>query len=151
MEIKTNRTIPQTVSHKQELFLRYFTATLIDLTVLNMFAEYWDKITITSFGVSLLVAIALQVMLKMTIYLEHSVGEYFKSNASLKMKILRILSAWTILFISKLIILEILQVIFGDAIVFTGLYHGLLAFIVLVITILTVEYLIMTRLYKSLA
>ena len=150
MEIRTNRTIPQTVSRKQELFLRYFTATLIDLTVLNMFAEYWDKITITSFGVSLLVAIILQTLLKMTIFLEHSIGEYFKSNASLKMKILRILSAWTILFVSKLIILWILQVIFSDAIVFTGSYHGLLAFIVLVIAILVAEYLV-TRLYKSLA
>jgi hypothetical protein len=139
-----------TVSRKQVLFLRYFTATLIDLTVLNMFAEYWDRITITSFGISLLVAIALQVMLKLTIYFEDCVGAYFKSDASLKMKLFRILSAWTILFISKLIILEVLQFIFSDALIFSGPYHGLLAFIVLVATILFAE-LIIRRLYKALA
>ena len=69
--------IPKTVSRKQELFLRYFTFTLIDLVVLNFFAEYWDKVTITSFGISLLVAMVLQILLKMTIALEHHMAEYF--------------------------------------------------------------------------
>lgn len=139
-----------TVSRKQELFLRYFTMTLIDLTVLNLVAEYWDRISISSFWISLLIAITLQILLKMTIFFEHYVAEYFNSNASLKMKILRVLSAWAILFFSKLIILEVLQFIFSDAIVFTGAYHGLIAFIVLVAAILFAEFLLV-RFYKSLA
>lgn len=115
-----------------------------------MFAEYWDRITITSFGISLLVAIALQFMLKLTIYFENRAAEYLRSDASLKMKLLRILSAWTIFFISKLIILEVLQLIFSDYLIFSGLYHGLFAFIVLVASILVAEHII-RRLYKSLA
>jgi len=138
------------VSRKQELFLRYFTLTLIDLTVLHLLAEYWDRITITSFGVSLFVAIILQFLLKLTIYFDDRVGEYFKSKNSLKMQIFRILSAWAILFISKLIILEILHVIFDDALVFTGMYDGLFTFIVLVAAILVAEY-FFRRIYKSLA
>ena len=48
-------------SDNQRLFMRYFTAILIDLTVLNLFDEYWDAVTISSFTVSLLAAIVLQV------------------------------------------------------------------------------------------
>ena len=116
---------------------------------LNLFAEYWDRVIITSFGISLLVAIALQIMLKLTIYFEHNIGEYFQSNASFKMKLLRILSAWVILFASKLIILKVLQVVFGDALIFAGAYHGLLAFIILVVTILVSEE-IVSRIYRAL-
>ena len=142
--------IPKVVSPKQQIFLKYLTWTLVDLTVLNFFAEYWDKVTITSFGVSLLVAIILQVLLKMTLKLEHYIGEYFNSNASLKMKIYRIFSTWFILFASKFVMLGVLQFVFGDAIVFSGAYHGVVAFIILVIVILAAEYLIM-RLYDALA
>ncbi len=142
--------IPKVVSPKQQIFLKYLTWTLVDLTVLNFFAEYWDKVTITSFGVSLLVAIILQVLLKMTLKLEHYIGEYFNSSANLKMKIYRIFSTWFILFASKFVMLGVLQFVFGDAIVFSGAYHGVVAFIILVIVILAAEYLIM-RLYDALA
>lgn len=142
--------IPKTISQKQLLFLRYFTAILIDLTVLNFFAEYWDRVTVTSFGISLLVAIVLQILLKLSIALEHRIGQYFSSDSSLKMKIYRILSAWTILFVSKLVILGVLQFIFSDAIVFAGAHHGVVAFLVVVIAMLLAEYLV-ARLYRSLA
>ena len=145
-----DETVSTTVSRKQFLFLRYFSLTLIDLTVLHLLAEYWDRITITSFGVSLFVAIVLQFLLKLTIYFDDRVGAYFKSKNSLKMQIFRILSAWAILFISKLIILEILHVIFDDALVFAGAYDGLFTFIILVAVILVVEY-FFRWIYRSLA
>ena len=146
----TDETVSTTVSRKQLLFLRYFSLTLIDLTVLHLLAEYWDRITISSFGVSLFVAIILQFLLKLTIYFDDRVAKYFKSKNSLKMQIFRILSAWAILFISKLIILEILHVIFDDALVFAGMYDGLFTFIILVAVILVVEY-FFRWIYKSLA
>ena len=140
----------KTISPKQQLFLKYLTFTLVDLTVLNFFAEYWDKVTISAFHISLLVAIILQLLLKMTLKLEHKMGDFFSSHASLKMKITRIFSTWFILFASKFVMLGVLQFVFGDAIVFSGAYHGVVAFIVLVVVILLVEYLV-TRLYESLA
>lgn len=139
-----------TPSLKQQIFLRYLTWILVDLTVLNFFAEYWDRVTITSFGVSLFIAITLQVLLKMTMGLKHRISNYMKSNEKLNKKILHIFSTFFLLFAFKLVILLILQLIFGDAIVFSGAYHGVVAFIVVVIGILTAEYLL-TRLYESLA
>jgi hypothetical protein len=34
----------EAISTKQKLFLRYFTAILVDLVVLNLFAEYWQHV-----------------------------------------------------------------------------------------------------------
>ena len=137
-------------SSKQQFFLKYLTWVLVDLTVLNFFAEYWDRVTITSFGVSLFIAITLQILLKMTIALEHRISDYMKSNEKLNKKILHIFSTWFILFASKFVMLWVLQFIFGEAIVFSGAYHGVVAFIVVVIAILAAEY-IVTRIYKALA
>lgn len=149
MNTKKNST-PKTISRKQELFLKYFTFTLIDLVVLNFFAEYWDKVTITSFGISLLVAVVLQILLKMTIALEHRIAVYFTSHTSLKMKISRIFTTWLILFGSKFVMLGVLQLIFSNEIIFSGAYHGVVAFIIVVVAMLAVEYLI-TRIYESLS
>lgn len=140
----------KTISPKQQIFLKYFTFTLVDLTVLNFFAEYWDRVTISSFGVSLLVAIILQILLKMTLHLEHKTADYFKSHESFMMKFGRIFSTWFILFASKFVMLGILQFVFSGDIHFAGAYHGVLAFIVIVVVILVVEALI-SRLYDALA
>lgn len=137
-------------SPKQQIFLKYLTWTLIDLMVLNFFAEYWDKVTITSFGVSLFIAIVLQALLKMTISLEHRISNYMKSNEKLDKKVLHIFSTWFVLFASKFVMLWVLQFLFGDTIAFAGAYHGVVAFIVVVIAILAVEYLVQ-RIYDALA
>jgi len=46
-------------TNRQRLFVRYLMATLIDLLVLNLFAEYWHKVSIDTFTTSLLAAILL--------------------------------------------------------------------------------------------
>ena len=145
----TNGQRLKNISPKQLIFLKYLTFTLIDLMVLNFFAEYWDKVTISSFGVSLFIAFTLQVLLKMTLSLEHKIGEYFSSKESLFMKISRILSTWFVLFASKFVMLGILEFLFGSAIVFAGAYHGVITFIVIVVVILLVEYLTV-RMYDAL-
>jgi hypothetical protein len=150
MSQDTETSILSAPSLKQQIFLKYFTFTLVDLIVLNMFAEYWDKVTITSFGVSLFIAFTLQILLKMTIALEHRISVYMKSNEKLDKKILHIFTTWFILFASKFVMLGVLQLIFGHSIVFSGAYHGVVAFIVVVIAILAAEY-ILTRIYKALA
>ena len=76
-------------SKRQQLFFRHTYIVLIDLTVLNLFNQYWDNVYIGSFTVSLLAAILLQVMLQITISIEHRVADYFKKKSGLQAKILR--------------------------------------------------------------
>ncbi len=136
-------------SNHQQLFIRYTLAILIDLTVLNLFSEYWNYVLIDSFSISFLAAVLLQLLLQVTIVIEHRIANYFKSKPGLRPKILRLLSSWIVLFISKLIILEAINFTFGNHVLFSGPIHGLVAFILVVIAILVAEQLIV-RIYNSL-
>lgn len=126
-------------NNKQKLYLRYFTAILIDLTVLNLFDEYWDLVEINSFTISLFAAIMLQILLVITLKIEHKIGDYFKGKKGVLTKLLRIISAWAVLFGSKLVILEVLNIAFGDDVLFKGPFHGIIAFIVVVVVMLLTE------------
>ena len=137
-------------STHQQKFVRYFTAILIDLTVLNFFDEYWEHVKIGSFTISLFTAVLLQVLLKLTIAFEHRIENYFKNRTGVKAKIQRLLSIWGIMFGSKLIIMEAVDFAFGDKVVFGGPFHGIVAFVILVIVMLIAQYAVL-KLYRSLA
>ncbi len=136
-------------SNRQRLFMRYFTAILIDLVVLNLFVEYSSSVKVDTFTTSLLAAILLQVLLKLTIAVEHRVAEYFNAKPGGLMKFLRFFFAWVVLFGSKFVILEALTVAFGDSVRFEGRFNGILTLIVVVVVMLIAEELIV-RLYRSL-
>jgi hypothetical protein len=95
-----------TFSTKQRMFVRYFTAILIDLVVLNLFVEYSKHVEIDSFTISLLAALLLQVLLKLTMALEHRIAAYFNAKQGGFARFMRFLSAWLVLFGSKFVILE---------------------------------------------
>ena len=146
---KEKSPIVGSINNKQRLYLRYFTAILIDLTVLNLFDEYWDLVQINSFTISLFAAIMLQVLLVITIKIEHKIGDYFKKKKEGLAKFLRIFSAWLVLFGSKFVILEALNIAFGDEVLFKGPFHGIVAFIVVIVVMLLTEA-ISTKITKAL-
>jgi hypothetical protein len=137
-------------SRRQYLFFRYTFFVLIDLTVLNLFNQYWDLVFIEHFSISLLAALLLQVLLQITIAIEHRVANFFKQKSGIKAKVLRGLSTWGILFGSKLVILEAINISFGSSVLFSGPIHGLVAFILVVIAIIVAEQ-IFLWIYRSLA
>ena len=134
-------------SDRQRLFMRYFTAVLIDLVVLNLFAEYSDKVFVDTFTTSLLAAIVLQVLLKATIWVEHLVMDFFKGRPGAWMTFLKYFFAWVVLFGSKFVILEALQMAFGTSVRFEGRFHGLIVLIVVVVVMLLAEELVV-RFYR---
>jgi hypothetical protein len=138
-----------TMSNRQRLFLRYFTAILLDLAVLGLFAEYWDRVHIDTFTTVLLAALVLQVLLKLTMAVEHRVAAVFKGKEGAGAKVMRILSAWGILFSSKFVILYALQWTFGDQIHFDGAAHGVVALIVVLIVMVVAEEAVV-RFYRAL-
>ena len=129
----------------QVLYVRYFVAILVDLIVLNIFEEYWSAVIIQSFTISLLTAILLQVLLKITLKIEHRISIYFKSKSK-PIKILGYIAMYIVLLIAKISILEAINLIFGDKVQFTGLWHGVIAFLTVVIVMLTIEQIII-RIY----
>jgi len=134
---------------RQRLFLRYYTGVLIDLTLLNLFAEYWSDVKVSSFTVSLLAAILLQFLLKLTIWVEHHVAMWFKKHPGKLWTFMRYFGAWLVLFGSKFVILEALVFAFGDRLKFSGPFHGIVALIVVVVVMLIVEA-VLVKLYRRL-
>ena len=133
------------LSKRQALFIGYFLCVLIDLTVLNLFDEYWLQVEIDSFTTSLLAAALLQLLLKLTLNLEHRVANYFKKKAGKGATAKRLFFTWLILFGSKFVILEAINLVFGASVEF----GGVIPFIVVVIAIMAAE-LITSQIYSLL-
>jgi hypothetical protein len=142
-------TMDHTPSLRQRVFLRYLTATLVDLVVLNLFVEYWGHVEADSFTITLFAAVLLQIMLKLTIVLEHHVAAFFNARPGGFNKFMRWFTAWLILFGSKFAILEALVLAFGDRLGFGGPWHGVVVLIVVVVAMLAAEA-ALVKLYRSL-
>jgi hypothetical protein len=145
--------MPQSIeapSNRQRLFLRYYTGFLMDLVVLNLFAEYWGLVSVDTFTTSLWAAVLLQVLLKATIWLEHKAMDQFKGKTGGLNTFLKYFIAWLILFGSKFVILEALSQAFGSKVHFGGMWHGIITLIVVVVVMLLAEE-IMVRIYRRLA
>ena len=142
-------TMQHTPSLTQRVFMRYLTVTLVDLAVLGLFAEYWKHVHVDSFTIILLAAVVLQVLLKLTIVLEHHVAAFFNARPGGFNKFMRFFTAWLILFGSKFAILEVLAFAFGDRLRFGGPFHGVVVLIVVVVALLAVEA-ILVKVYRRL-
>ena len=132
-------TFEHTPSPRQRAFGRYLTAILVDFAVLGLFVEYWEHVAADSFTIMLLAAVLLQVLLKLTILVEHRVAAFFNARPGGFARFMRFFTAWLVLFGSKFVILEALVLAFGDRLRFGGPFHGIVALIVVVVTMLVVE------------
>ena len=117
--------------------------------VLNLFDEFWDLVTIDPFSISVLAAILLQVLLKVTLVLEHKVAAWFNSKTGGFARFMRFFTAWLILFGSKFVMLGAIDFAFGDDVLFTGPLHGVVSFIVVVMVMLAAEE-VAVRIYRRL-
>ncbi|KPJ80009.1 MAG: hypothetical protein AMS19_10010 [Gemmatimonas sp. SG8_23] len=139
----------QTPTTAQRLFLRYFTAVLVDLVVLGLFAQYWDRVHVDAFSTALLAAVVLQVLLKITMAVEHKVAAFWKNKEGSGAKFGRIFSAWAVLFGSKFVILYALDLAFSEAVHFDGALHGVVPLILVLVVMLVAEEAIV-RFYRML-
>ena len=145
-EVKPKVSATIVITNHQRLFIRYLLFILVDLTVLNLFVEYWHYVVIDSFTISLCAAFLLQVLMKLTTDIEQRIADHFKVKVGNGVLAKRLLTTWALLFMSKFVILEVIDLIFGDHVDF----GGILPFIVVVSAIFVSE-LILTRIYYRLA
>jgi hypothetical protein len=140
-------TLDRAPSPRQRGLFRYLTATLVDLVVLGLFAQHWDQVRVGSFTIMLLAAALLQLLLKVTLAVEHRFAAFFSARPGGFAKFMRFFSAWVVLFGSKFAILEALTFAFGEGLHFAGPFHGIVALIVVVVAMLVVEAVIV-KLYR---
>ena len=101
-------------TRRQLIFFSWTKDVLIYVVVLNLFVEYVEKVVIDSFTISIFTAILLKALLDVILGLEHRVAHFFEARPGKLSKFLRIMSTWVILFLSKFLILEVVDLVFGD-------------------------------------
>ena len=128
------------INQRQRLFLMFTLFVLADLAVINLFDEYASNyFHISSFTASIVMAVILQILLVITIKIEHKIADFFKGKEGVMNLILRILVTWALLFGSKIIMMKIVDLILGNKIEYYGPYHGLGAFVLIIIGMIIAE------------
>ena len=112
--MSTDHTMQVTITEKQHRFASWTSDVLVYIVVLNLFVEFVDAIVIDSFWISILTAVLLKALLDIVIRLEHRVGTFFEKRGGALSRYLEITTKFLILFTSKLIILEVVDFVFGD-------------------------------------
>jgi hypothetical protein len=92
---------------------------LVYIMVLNLFVEWAPAVVIESFTTSILTAVALKALLDLIIGFEHRVNAFFKERDQ---RVLGILATLAILFLSKFVILEAVDILFGDNVELGGFF-----------------------------
>lgn len=104
----------RTITNAQARYTSWMADVLVYIVVLNLFVEFVDAIVIDSFWISILTAILLKLMLDALKGVEHRVGGFFRAREGGIYKVLGWASIFSILFLGKLLILEVVNIVFGD-------------------------------------
>ena len=109
-----DQTLHVTITKRQHRFVAWTSDVLVYIVVLNLFVEFNDAIVIESFWISILTAVLLQGLISIVKRFEHRVGNFFGQRGGTLSRVLEITAKFLVLFTSKLIILEVVNFVFGD-------------------------------------
>jgi FlaA1/EpsC-like NDP-sugar epimerase len=112
-----------TITARQAQFASWSMYLLIDIVVLNLFVEFTDSVVIDSFYISMLTAVLLRLLLGATLGLERRVSRYFDTKSFQAAGALKFVCIYLILFASKFVILEVVDVVFGDHVSLGGFFE----------------------------
>jgi hypothetical protein len=125
----------QRITARQVQFVSWSMYLLIDIVVLNLFVEFNSSVVIDSFYISILTAALLRLLLGATLQLEHHVKRSFETRSFTGSRVVATTVMFLILFTSKFVILEAVNLVFGDHVDL----GGLLEIMVIVITLIGAE------------
>ncbi len=150
MPKRTGQREPSTITPDQLRFISWVSEVLVDIVVLNLFVEFVHTIVIDSFYISILTALLLKLMVDAVKGIEGRVSDYFAAKPGTAAKVLRYVSVWLILFLSKFVILEAVNFVFGDH-VELGSFFEILAIVVTMLAANAALMLVYRRLGESTA
>ena len=104
----------RTITSAQARFISWVSEVLVDIVVLNLFVEFVHTVVIDSFWISILTAVLLKLMVDAVKGLEQRVSAYLSAKEGAAWKPIRFFAVWLILFLSKFVILEVVNVVFGS-------------------------------------
>jgi hypothetical protein len=123
-----------TPTRRQRVFADWLIDILIYLVVLNLFVEYTSSVVIDSFAISILTAMLLKLLLVVITLAKKTVWRWAGSKGSRLYTLVGILGVWAILFLSKFVILEAEDLVFGDLVELGSFVDVMLLVAALVVT-----------------
>ena len=108
---------------------------LVYVVVLNLFIQYVPRVITETFTLSLLTAILLKVILEVVVFAKNRVKARFKAASSPRGKVLAGLLLWLVLFGSKFLVLEAVNLVFGSR----ADLGGFLSVTLLIVTLLIAQ------------
>jgi len=101
-----------TVTRRQQVFAGAVLNVLVNVVVLNLFVEFAEEVVIDSFWISVLTAVLLTAMIGILARFEAGIHHYFFEKHSWRLA--GVITIWLVLFGSKFLMLEIVDIVFGD-------------------------------------
>jgi hypothetical protein len=103
-----------TITKWQLVYVGWTLTLLAYIVVLNLWVEFNSSVVIDSFIISIATAAVLLVLLVVILGLEHRVKHWFAQREGRVYRVLGTVSTLLILFLSKFVILEVIDIVFGE-------------------------------------
>jgi len=103
-----------TITKWQLAYVGWTMTLLAYIVVLNLWVEFNDAVVIDSFIISIFTAAVLLLLLVVILGLEHRVKAWFDLREGIAYRIIGTASTLLILFLSKFVILEVIDIVFGE-------------------------------------
>ncbi len=116
------------LNNRQRLFRDWTLGTLLYASVMGFFSDYTDYLVVESFSTLFLAAFVMQALTFFTFSLKKRVSRWYRGRSGKGMKIAHGMSIWAIMFFSKFVFLEVIDITFGDAVNVTS-FVGLILII----------------------
>lgn len=106
---------------------------LVYVVVLNLFVEHLPQVIAETFTLSLLTAVLLKAVLEVVVAAKDRVKARFRAAGTPVAKVGAGLLLWLVLFGSKFAVLEVVDLVFGDAVRLGGFFSVTLLILVLLL------------------
>jgi len=118
----------------QKIYLGWLIDILAYIVVLNLLTENFDAFYISSFALSILVAISMKFILVPIIILKLKVSSYWKSKEGRLYRVLGLINKFAILFFSKFLILAYLDFKYKELVSIEGFISITILILLLMLT-----------------
>jgi hypothetical protein len=122
-----------TITRGQLVYAGWTLTLLAYISVLNLWVEFNPAVIIDSFIISIATAVVLLVLLVVILGIEHRVKAWFAAREGAVYRVLGAASTLLILFLSKFVILEVVDLIFGEHVELGSFIDVLLLVLLLIV------------------
>jgi hypothetical protein len=122
------------MNNYQKIYLEWLIDILAYIVILNLLTEHFDAFSISSFTLSIFVAISMKLILVPILFLKSRIGSYWKAKEGRLSKILGLLNKFAILFSSKFVVLAYLDFKYKEHVSIEGFVSITILILLLMLT-----------------